>query len=152
MRIVTVVGARPQFIKAAAFSRIARQRHTEILVHTGQHYDPQLSHELGKLAVETGIWSLWEMEDHIVKLNGTTRSIASGRAKRKPAREYLEKQGRFAHFTEEDYAYFQHRVDDQWDKWLIPGVVSFGLEAGTPLNTPSVATAAPQEEVESVPV
>ena len=43
MKFLTVVGARPQFIKAAAFSRIARQRHTEILVHTGQHYDTQLS-------------------------------------------------------------------------------------------------------------
>ena len=43
MKIVTIVGARPQFIKAAAFSRVARQRHTEILVHTGQHYDTQLS-------------------------------------------------------------------------------------------------------------
>ena len=43
MKIVTVVGARPQFIKAAPFSRAVRQRHTEILVHTGQHYDPQLS-------------------------------------------------------------------------------------------------------------
>jgi UDP-N-acetylglucosamine 2-epimerase len=43
MRLLTVVGARPQFVKAAAFSRVARQRHTEILVHTGQHYDPTMS-------------------------------------------------------------------------------------------------------------
>ena len=43
MKLLTVVGARPQFIKAAPFCRIARQRHTEVLVHTGQHYDPQMS-------------------------------------------------------------------------------------------------------------
>jgi UDP-N-acetylglucosamine 2-epimerase len=43
MRILTVVGARPQFIKAAAFSRVVRQRHIEVLVHTGQHYDVQMS-------------------------------------------------------------------------------------------------------------
>src|SRR5437763_7153165 len=43
MKLLTVVGARPQFIKAAAFSRVVRERHTEVLVHTGQHYDTQLS-------------------------------------------------------------------------------------------------------------
>lgn len=46
MKVVTVVGARPQFIKAAAVSRALRAPeagHTEILVHTGQHYDPEMS-------------------------------------------------------------------------------------------------------------
>ena len=43
MKLLTIVGARPQFIKAAAFSRVARRRHSEILIHTGQHYDSQLS-------------------------------------------------------------------------------------------------------------
>jgi len=43
MKVLSVVGARPQFIKASAFSRVVRQRHREVLVHTGQHYDPQMS-------------------------------------------------------------------------------------------------------------
>jgi UDP-GlcNAc3NAcA epimerase len=43
MRIVTVVGARPQFIKAAPVSRLLRARHQEMLVHTGQHYDEAMS-------------------------------------------------------------------------------------------------------------
>ena len=43
MKILTVVGNRPQFIKAAAVSGLLREEHTEVLVHTGQHYDDSLS-------------------------------------------------------------------------------------------------------------
>ena len=43
MKVVTVVGARPQFIKAAPVSQVLRQHHTEVLVHTGQHYDREMS-------------------------------------------------------------------------------------------------------------
>ena len=42
-RVLTVVGNRPQFVKAAAVSGHLRKRADEVLVHTGQHYDPELS-------------------------------------------------------------------------------------------------------------
>jgi UDP-N-acetylglucosamine 2-epimerase len=43
LRVVTVIGNRPQFVKAAAVSRVLRAEHEEVLVHTGQHYDDELS-------------------------------------------------------------------------------------------------------------
>jgi UDP-N-acetylglucosamine 2-epimerase len=43
VRIVTIIGNRPQFVKAAAVSRLLREAHDEQIVHTGQHYDDELS-------------------------------------------------------------------------------------------------------------
>jgi len=89
----------------------------------GWDYDPYISHELGEIAVTTGIWPLYEVENHQLRLLGKTREIAEGRYVRQPVRDYLTKQGRFAHFTKDDIDYFQAKVDEMWTKWLIPGVI-----------------------------
>ncbi len=64
MKVLTVIGNRPQFVKAAAVSPLLREQHEEFLLHTGQHYDDELSgifvRELGmprpelELALGTG--------------------------------------------------------------------------------------------------
>jgi len=47
IKLITIIGARPQFIKAAAISRAIRTHFSdkvkEVIVHTGQHYDPEMS-------------------------------------------------------------------------------------------------------------
>ncbi len=43
MRVATIIGNRPQFVKLAAVSPLLRQQHEEVLIHTGQHHDRELS-------------------------------------------------------------------------------------------------------------
>jgi pyruvate ferredoxin oxidoreductase beta subunit len=95
----------------------------------GWDYDPFISHELGELAITTGVWPLYEVEDGVLRLLGKSKQIAQGRYKRQPVRDYLLRQGRFAHFVEEDIEYFQKKVDEMWEKWLLPGVIPFRKES-----------------------
>ena len=94
----------------------------------GWDFDPGLAFEIGELAVNTGIWPLYEVECGKLSLYGKTEQIAKGRFKRLPVRDYLLKQGRFAHFTVDDIAFFQRKVDEMWDKWLVPGVIPLQKE------------------------
>ena len=43
MKIVSIIGTRPQFIKYAILAKELRQMHEDILIHTGQHYDYNMS-------------------------------------------------------------------------------------------------------------
>lgn len=76
MKIVTVVGARPQFVKAAAVSRAiaaaSSGRLMEVLVHTGQHYDENMS---GVFFDELGIPS----PTHNLEISGGSHGAMTGK-------------------------------------------------------------------------
>ncbi|MEN8149470.1 MAG: UDP-N-acetylglucosamine 2-epimerase (non-hydrolyzing) [Planctomycetota bacterium] len=80
--VLSVIGARPQFVKAAPLSRALRGRFHEILVHTGQHYDPDMSarfrSELGlpEPDVDLGVGSAGHAEQTARMTTGLVRVLA----------------------------------------------------------------------------
>jgi pyruvate/2-oxoacid:ferredoxin oxidoreductase beta subunit len=74
---------------------------------TGWRTSSDISPELAILAVETNVFPLYEVE------NGTKYTI-NHRPRGLPVREYLEKQGRFKHLTEEQTCQIQEEVDEEW--------------------------------------
>jgi len=69
--------------------------------------------EVGKLAVRTGMWALYEIENGKFKLTGASRGLTDP-SKRKPIEEYLKLQGRFRRLRENQIEILRQRIDDQW--------------------------------------
>jgi pyruvate ferredoxin oxidoreductase beta subunit len=76
---------------------------------TGWRYATDLAIEIGRLAVETGIFPLYEVENGRYKLN-------VDRPKLKPVEEYLKPQGRFRHLLEGDIEKIQEHVNEEYAK------------------------------------
>ncbi len=76
---------------------------------TGWRYSTEQTIEIGKLAVETGIFPLYEVEEGKYKMN-------VDRPELKPIREYLELQGRFRHLPDEEIEKIQQRVEKEYHK------------------------------------
>lgn len=77
----------------------------------GWRYSSELTVELGRLAVQTGVFHLFEIE------NGELRTTVSV-PKRKPVEEYIKRQGRFAHLTAEEINNIQKSVDKYYEKMV----------------------------------
>jgi pyruvate ferredoxin oxidoreductase beta subunit len=76
---------------------------------TGWRYATDLAIELGRLAVETGIFPLYEVENGRYKLN-------VDRPKLRPVEEYLKPQGRFRHLLDGEIAKIQEHVNEEYAK------------------------------------
>ncbi len=84
---------------------------------SGWNFDPKDTVELGKLAVDTGLVVLYEIEDGVFRLTGRSASLAKSGARR-PVADYIATQGRFRGMTAETIAEVQSWVDKRWAGYL----------------------------------
>lgn len=80
----------------------------------GWRTDPAMSVELGRLAVQTGSWALFEIESGVFSISTPSRPFLE-KTRRKPVKDYLEKQGRFRHLTSQEMAQIQLNVNETWN-------------------------------------
>jgi pyruvate ferredoxin oxidoreductase beta subunit len=78
---------------------------------TGWRTSPEMGIEIGKLAVQTGVFPLYEVENGKYKLSMKV-------ANRKPVQDYLKPQGRFRHLSEDDIKLIQERTDEEYEKLM----------------------------------
>lgn len=74
----------------------------------GWKFPSELTVEIGKLAVDSGMWSLYEIENGVKRI---TKKVI----KKVPVKEYLKLQGRFKHLDEEQIAFLQDKIEASWE-------------------------------------
>ena len=84
---------------------------------SGWNFDPKDTVALGKLAVDTGIVVLYEVEDGVFRLTGKSKALAKSGA-RTPVADYIATQGRFRGMTAETIAAVQAWVDERWEGYV----------------------------------
>lgn len=80
----------------------------------GWRTDPSISVEMGRLAVQTGSWTLFEIEKGTFTISILSTQFLD-KTKRKPVQNYLEKQGRFRHLTPQEINRIQLKIDETWE-------------------------------------
>jgi pyruvate ferredoxin oxidoreductase beta subunit len=81
---------------------------------SGWRFASEKSIEIGRLAVETGIWPLYTIQDGRFALSAVSEKLLEP-SKRRPLRDYIEAQGRFSHISDGDIESLQHGIDSTWD-------------------------------------
>ncbi|MBN3036930.1 MAG: pyruvate synthase subunit beta [Candidatus Diapherotrites archaeon] len=82
----------------------------ELLAHcpTDWHFDSGQGMKISRLAVQTGVWPLYEVVDGVLYLQSD---------KTRPVEDFLKTQGRFKHLTKRETAAIQAEVDKEWDMY-----------------------------------
>lgn len=83
----------------------------------GWRFDPALTVFMARLAVETGMWILFEAEESRVNISPPSKPYID-KSRRKPIKEYLAMQGRFRNVTEDIVKELEKQVEDNWSLLL----------------------------------
>ncbi|HAJ26664.1 MAG TPA: pyruvate synthase subunit beta [Syntrophus sp. (in: bacteria)] len=105
-----------KFVKAKKIKG-TRYIHLYIPCPPGWAYPPRDTVKMGRLAVETGIAPLFEIENGKFRFTSRSKSMAE-RGNRLPVINYLEKQGRFKKMNAEQLHQLQHWVDGKWQEYM----------------------------------
>ncbi|OFW58719.1 MAG: 2-ketoisovalerate ferredoxin oxidoreductase [Actinobacteria bacterium RBG_16_64_13] len=93
-----------------------------IHIHTpcppGWGFDPRYSIKIGRLAVETGYYDLYEVERGAFRLTGASEKLLEKR-QLVPVADYLKTQSRFKLLTDEQIAQIQAQVDAKWSAYYL---------------------------------
>jgi len=105
-----------KFVKA---KRIKGTRYMQISAPCppGWVFPPKDTVKLGRLAVETGVVVLYEIENGRLRLTGRSKTLAE-KGTRAPLVHYIEKQGRFKKMSMEQLGQMQKWVDGKWNEYL----------------------------------
>jgi pyruvate ferredoxin oxidoreductase beta subunit len=82
----------------------------------GWRYSTEKTVEMGRLAVQTGIWALYEIEQGKFRLNPPSAGLVD-KSKRKPIEEYVKAQGRFGQLSPSDVEELKRWVDETWENY-----------------------------------
>jgi len=93
-----------------AFEKQPSFIHIDCPCPTGWKFEANKTVEIGRLAVETGMWILYEIEDGKFRV---TKRVTEG----KPVQEYLKAQGRFKHLSDEEIKKIQRHIDEEWERF-----------------------------------
>ena len=88
----------------------------------GWRFSMERTVEMGRLAVETGAWALYEFENEVITFNGKSKLILEKKIKRKPIEEWIRYQGRFRHLfkPEKDLKRIkalEDHIDQMWERY-----------------------------------
>ncbi len=105
-----------KFVKA---KRIKGTRYLQLNIPCppGWFFPPKDMVKVGRLAVETGMFVLYEIEDGKFRLTGRSKTIAE-KGRRLPVIHYIEQQGRFKKMSVDQLALIQSAVDDNWNGYV----------------------------------